>query len=249
MDQPRYDIIFTGKLQAGTNPEQAQASLAKLFNTSPDNVAKLFNGKPQRLKRGVDKTAAIKYKAALHKAGLVIAFKQTLVEEATGALAAAQPAAKATPSNSAPPAAAPSALSLAPSGSEVLTEDERHDFVPRDVDTSAIQLVSPFLEPQQDDPVPPPPPPSTQHISIAEAGADLNPDRPAPAQPPELHLDDISVAPVGAELEEIHPDLPIIDPDISHIDLAEAGSDLREGQPPKAVPPAPDTSHLSVSGS
>ena len=91
MDEPRYDVFFTGKLLEGVSTEQAQQRLAALFKTEVANVARLFNGKPQALKRNLSKAEALRYKSALHKAGLMIAFKAAETRPA-GTAAPAAPA-------------------------------------------------------------------------------------------------------------------------------------------------------------
>ena len=164
MDQPLYDIIFTGQLVEGIDTDTAKTNLASLFKTTPANVEKIFKGKPQPLKRGVDKTQALKYKAALHKAGLLVSFT---AHQATSEAPVAQPAAQATTPS---PAAAASQeqednWSLAPTGSDLLKTNERKQTSDVVVDTSNIKMVSAFMEPEtvvKDVP----PAPVTGHISI-----------------------------------------------------------------------------------
>ncbi len=60
-----------------------------------------------------------------------------------------------------------------------------------------------------------------------------------------LHDIDWDIAPVGSRMEDEHDDLPLPEPDLSHLTVAPAGSDM--GQK-KAVepPPPPDTSHIKL---
>lgn len=250
MDQPLYDVYFTGKLVEGTDPQAAKASFMQLFKASPETADKFFNGKPQVLKRGLEKAEALKYKAVLHKAGLMVAFKAQQQESPAAAPApgaTAAPAAAPTPDSA--PAQAASAdqedWSLAPAGSDVLKPEERHEVPERDIDTSAIKMASAFAT-TEPEPQAPPPPPDTSHLSAAQAGEDLLPDKPPPAAPPAFNLDDWSLAPAGAELEELKADLPVIDPDTSALSLAEAGADLLEGQTREPDPEPPSTDHLKV---
>lgn len=231
MDQPLYDVFFTGKLVEGADPNTARDSFAKLFKASPEAVEKFFNGKAQALKRGVNKEEALKYKAALHKAGMMVAFKAHQTEASA---AAPQPA-----------VAGEEDWSLAPVGSDVLKPDERHDVAPREIDTSAIKMVSAFAT-VEEEAKPVPPAPDTSHISVAQAGEDLLVDKPEAPPPLPLDLDSITLAPPGTELEELHDDLPPLDPDISGLSMAEAGVDILEGQPKKQPPPAPNTDHIKV---
>lgn len=101
------------------------------------------------------------------------------------------------------------------------------------------------------DPAPPPPPaPDTSAISLAKAGGDLvsaqELPRPAPVQvdisalsmaaagtdvlkdeerrpvtPVQVDLSGISLAAVGAPLDELREDKPLVNPDISHLKLAD----------------------------
>jgi hypothetical protein len=239
MDQPLYDIICTGQLVEGSNPDDAQQKLAQLFKTSNDKVAHFFDGKAHALKRGVDKATALKYKAALHKAGIVVGFK---AHQHAAVPNQADTAAVSTPTQPQRDAD----LTLAPAGTAVLREEERHEFVARDIDTSAINLASPFIEPvtEQHSSAAAP---NVSHISMAEVGADLNPDAPPP--PPELplNLDELSLAPAGTELEQLQEKLPPLDPDTSALSMAPAGSDILEGQTKPAPPPAPNTEHIFLS--
>lgn len=257
MDQPLYDIYFTGQLVDGTDTATARANLATLFKTTPDNVAKLFNGKPQPLKRGVDKAGALKYKAALHKAGLLVAFKthqQSRPDNEATIPAEPQPD-QNTGSNPGPvttpiTAAASSEQeqtdwSLAPAGSDVLRENERQQITPVEVDTSQIKMVSAFMD-LEPDPIELPPAPDTSHITVAASGEDLLVDKPQAPPAPPLDLDAITLAPAGTELEQLHDELPPVNPDTSALSIAAAGVDILEGQTKTEPPPAPNTDHISV---
>ena len=241
--QPQlYDVYFTGKLIDNISAEQAQLSVAKLFKTSPEKIAHLFNGKTHVLKRQLSKEDALKYKNVLRKAGLSILFK--ISEDSNTASSSAAPAATAE-SAPAEPSSQATGLSMAPVGSDVLSASERRTFVPANIDTSDIQLLSPFDQ-QETATTPSATAPDTSHISVAGVGEDLNPNRPASPAPLDLNLDDISLAPAGALLEELHEEIPLVDPDISAMSMAPVGADLLEGQVHKSPPPPPDTSHLSV---
>ena len=67
----RYDIFYAGKVAEGHDESVVRDNIARLFKANPQTVEKLFSGKPQLIKRGVEKAAAIKYKAAMEKAGAV----------------------------------------------------------------------------------------------------------------------------------------------------------------------------------
>ncbi len=238
MDQPLYDIFFTGQLVEGTDPEPAKQNLAKIFKTTPEAVAKLFTGKPKALKRGIDKPEALKYKAALHKAGLLVAFK------------AHQPTPPASPIVDAPENSRTESTteldwSLAPPGDDLLKAGERREVTARDIDTSNIKMISAFadIEPET---TTAPPPPDTSHLSAAAVGEDLLVDKPDDPPPLPLDLEGLSLAPPGTELEELHSDLQPLDPDISALSMAEPGADILAGETKPAPPAAPNTDHMSV---
>src|SRR5690606_18977028 len=73
---PRYDIYLSGKLAEGTTPAAAAASLARLFRATPEAMAALITGRPQLLKRNVDRATAARYRDALQQAGVMVAFRQ-----------------------------------------------------------------------------------------------------------------------------------------------------------------------------
>ena len=271
---PLFDVYFTGKLVADAEESAVKAQFSQLFKVSGERLETFFTGKPCVLKRGVDRETAQRYKAVLHKAGMLVTFKVAAAAPAepvatpptdqsssqsppqTPEPAAAQKPATATDSPrpiadqaSPQPSTATeqdaAALTIAPVGSDVLQPQERREHTPRDIDTSNIRLVSSFMEPVNDTPEAPPAP-DTSHISVAATGEDLLVDKPAPAPTPDLNLEDISLAPAGADLEQLVDALPPLDPDISHISIAEVGADILTEKPDKTVPPPPDTSHLSV---
>lgn len=252
MESPLYDVYFTGNLVEGADPQTARAGFMQLFKASPETADKFFNGKPQLLKRGVSKEEALKYKAVLHKAGMMLAFKahQDASAAAPAAPVTAPPSATTTAPEVVPtPAPAQTAAdgewSIAPAGSDVLRPEERHQQPEREIDTSNIKLASAFsaIEPERE---PPPPPPDTSHITAAQAGEDLLPEKPAAPPPLEFDLDAITLAPPGTELEELKEELELLDPDISALSLAEVGVDLLEGQQKPTDPAPPNTDHLKV---
>jgi len=66
-----YDIYFAGQLVEEFDEAVVRENLAKLFKVNDVALEKLFSGKPQPIKRGVDKAGAIKYKTAMARAGAI----------------------------------------------------------------------------------------------------------------------------------------------------------------------------------
>jgi hypothetical protein len=247
MDAPLYDIYLTGKLADGVSAAQASARLAQLFKSTPEAMAGLITGKPQVLKRSVDKATALKYREALARAGLEVAFKEVTPKEAVsktvGAVAAqVQPEAPVRAA-----AAAPSGLTIAPVGADVLTEAERHSVQPVAVDTSHLS-VAPLGELTDGATAPTPAAPDTSHLTIAAAGADLL-SAAEREQPPAVMPDisDLTLAPAGSVLETLQTAAAPVNPDISGLSLAPPGADLlAPDQRAKPAPPPPSTDHLRV---
>lgn len=233
MTELRYDIFFTGKLVEGTHQSKAIENAAKLFKLSTEDAGKLFTGKPQLLKRRVDKTDALKYKAALHQAGLLTAFKPSNDEPAITRKSATNQPVEAS-------------LSLAPAGSDVLREDERRVFTSVDIDTSAIQLRSPFLAPEETYSPPPPEPPNTSHLKLTEVNASLDIATNSPPPKTTIDTNKLSLAPAGAVIETLKTATTPLNPDISSIKLSPLDAGLLTDPAPKAGISPPDISHLSI---
>ncbi len=276
-----YDIFYAGKIVDGVDEAVVRANMAKLFKANPETLEKLFSGKPQLIKRGVEKAAAIKYKSAMQKAGAVPLIrahaaakaaakaepapapkpeqkKQTMAERLAALTgedtpAGEQAAATAKPASapSAAPAAAPtadSAFTLAPPGSDVLSDAERSHVEAQEVDTSAIQLAPEFAAPQAE-PREEPPAPDTSHISLGDVGEEiptlgqdlieLDPD-----------ISHLSMGEVGEDIPHLELEQETVDVDTSAIDLAPEGSDVLEEQYRKKDEAAvPDTSHIKLATS
>ena len=175
MDASLYDVYLTGKLTGDVAIEAASQRLAALFKSTPAAMAGMLNGKPQLLKRSVDKATALKYREALQKAGVEVAFKSVVLPSN----APATPVTSTIPATSTTPATPPRAeaikttastgLELAPQGADVLTENERRVFERTTIDTS--------------------------HLSVAEPG--LLPSLHAAIEPVAPHIDHLSMAPLG----------------------------------------------------
>lgn len=218
MADPLYDIYFRGEVLPGEDIAKVKAAVAKIFKANDAKLAILFSGKVNPIKKSVDKATAAKYQKVFKQAGA----------KAIITLAKEQQSSKKVEDKSVSPASVPNSVpnkvesqgswDVLPSGSDLLKPDERKDIPDVDIDTSAIKVVSPFQEIEVVEKVVPEAP-STAHISVADAGEDMNPDRAAPV--PDLELD------------------------LSNFSVAEAGADLVDKEE-KDVPPAPDTNHIKL---
>lgn len=64
-----YNLVFSGELVRGADPEQARRNIGQLFKISDEKVQALFSGKPVVLKKNLDFATANKYRVAIKKAG------------------------------------------------------------------------------------------------------------------------------------------------------------------------------------
>jgi hypothetical protein len=251
-----YDIYSTGKLVEGANPAETRAALARLFKTSEDKIAHLMAGKPQLIKRRIEKAEALRYKATLHQAGLLIGIKisetaantatQSTAESVSTSQAPAESTGNDIKTSPATETAQPHySFSLATTGSDLLHANEKTPFEKRDIDTSGLKLAPTFFMAETVDEVPVATP-DTSHLILAEVGSILGntEEKPPVAAPDVSH---ISVAEVGASLDEIKPNVIPLNPDTSNLSLAETGVDLVPAEYRKpAPPPAPSTDHIQL---
>lgn len=247
MEQDRYDIVFSGELMDGFAHEQVSANLEKLFKSPAATIAKLMSGATVVVKRGTDLDTARKYLMAMQKAGAVASMRPAesappvaLQPDNQASQVAGAPAAATT---SAPAPATTGDLSLAPPGSDVLREEERTVVTATEVSTDHIKLASTFAAPEES--APPPPAPDTSHISVAEVGADVLPERDNTPPPPPPDTSALDIAEPGAMLGSEEVSIPLPEPDLSHISLSPPGAALDEIKSDKP-PVNPDISHLSL---
>ena len=225
MADPKYDIYFRGEILPGADAAQVKSAIAQIFKADDAKLAILFSGKVNTIKKSVDKATAAKYQQAFKKAGakaVITLAKQVQSSEPPAAPVTAQQenVLPSKPDNTpaVKQAIADANWDVLPSGSDLLKPDERRDIPDVDIDTSSIKVVSPFAEIEVEN-KPIPPAPDTSHISVAEVGEDMNPNKAPPAADLVLDLSSFSIAEAGAAL-----------------------TDEKE----KKTPPAPDTSHIEL---
>jgi hypothetical protein len=214
-----FNIYFAGETLAGHDPGEVRRKLAALFKADAATVDKLFSGETRLLRRNCSREQALKYQAAMERAG-------------------ARPRITRSSDRGAEPA-----LSLAPAGSDVLRPEERASVAPAEVDTSALSLAPPgeALAPAAG---PAPAPPDTSHLSTAPVGEEL-PGLPRAAPPPAPDTSSLSLAEPGAGLAPpAHAAAAVEAPDLS---IAAAGADLLDAEHRRREPPpAPSTDHLEL---
>lgn len=209
MADPRYDMYFRGEILAGADETSVKAAVAKIFKADAAKLAILFSGKVNTIKKAVDKPTAAKYQQAFKKAGakLVITLAKVEQEKVSANLAKA----KTT-------IVSGDVWDVLPPGSDLLKPDERRNMPDADIDTSGIKVVSPFAEIEIAEKAVPLAP-NTSHITVADVGEDMNPERPKPAADLELDLSAFTVAEAGTELMDKKEKIVPSAPDTDHIKL------------------------------
>jgi len=211
-----YDIFFAAQLVDGFDEETVRENLAKLFKANEETLNKLFSGKPQMIKRGVDKQAAIKYKMALQKAGAIALVRANApAPEST------------TPANETADKAKPAASEAATNKpviptSESPVEESSVEESPAEAEKDAAggSSMADRIAALANAPAPAAAAVYDESLSLAPAGSDV------------LREDERTV------FEELDIDTSFI-----HVDMEYAGEGNPGAEPP---PPAPDTSHLSM---
>ena len=72
MSEPLYDLFFAGEIMAGQDPERVRAAVARMFGADDDTLARLFSGRPVKIKSAVDQETAIRYRVAFRDAGALV---------------------------------------------------------------------------------------------------------------------------------------------------------------------------------
>jgi len=207
-------VIFEGSIAEGFSIGTVKKNLAQLFKADADRIATIFSGQAVVMKRNIDQATATKYQAALLKAGAI-----TTIRVSNGTASAA-----ATPVNETAGTKKTDKLtdwSLAPSGSMLLSDNERTKHQELELDLSHISLASTFLIPEAEAAVETPLL-DTSHLSVAEVGATLA-DPSIKREEPEAVADiDATLAPVGAELADKKPEAAAPELNLSHLTIVEA---------------------------
>lgn len=73
MSEPRFQIVFRGKLLAGFELEQVRSNLAKLFRVDEARIGAMLAQPKWVVKAGLDKAQAQRFQDALREAGMMVA--------------------------------------------------------------------------------------------------------------------------------------------------------------------------------
>lgn len=199
MADARFNIVFSGELVAGADPQRVRENLAKVFKMDLARVEGLFSGKAVVIKKDADQATAMKFRAVLRQAGaqceMVPLGEAEEVQAAPPATAQAPASAQAeaATAQAAPPPAEQAPAAAAQSGQ------------PADMETvGTIRTGGTGF---------------SSEFDVAPVGADIaeHQEGPPPIEPDISHL---TMAPPGTELEELKADKKPVNPDISHLSLA-----------------------------
>ena len=220
-----YDIFFAAQLIDGFDEATVRENLAQLFKANEATLEKLFSGKPQVIKRGVDKAGALKYKAALQKAGAIARIR----EQAPASEPVAAPP---------PPPPVPMDEGL-PSSSDIPTTSDTTESV---AEESTEESMSARLAALTNEPAS-----ATfgEDMSLAPAGTDvLREDEREQHEELDIDTSAINLAPEFSQPEAAEADVPPA-PDTSHLTMGEVGEDIPHLESEQETVD-PDTSHLSM---
>lgn len=189
-----FQLIFRGERVAGTDEQTARANAMALFKATIAQVDRMFSGQRVVIRNRLDQATALKYQSVLRKNGLVAHIES--MEDQAGE----QAAGPSSPGQAGPSEPTPAGESPRPdTGSGVKVE-------PGDRLEVAGEKVDQIL--------------SRSSLSVDEPGVRLS--EPRSVEVPRFeHLDEITLAPVGADLEEIVERPPTAVPDISHLSLVD----------------------------
>ena len=259
----RYDIYYAGKIIEGFDEATVRDNVGTLFKANAATLEKLFSGKPQVVKRGVDKPTALKYKKALEKAGAVPVIRA--VQEAQEAVATAPvddselPSSSAISSSNAAPkqeakpaestgtladrlaalAGEPSEENVTPQWKAPAAEAE-----PTDYDLSLAPVGSSVLRESERE-VAEELDIDTSAIELSAAEDDSPLEAPAPPPPPAPDISHLTMGEVGEEIPHVEVAVAEVDPDTSHLSMGEVGEEIPHLEVPVELLD-PDTSDIEL---
>lgn len=268
--ETRYSIFFKGEVIEGANIEHTKLHFAKLFKADEAKLAQLFGGKVIALKRNLITQEAAKFQQLFKKTGAKIYIKQDEASSAhttppnpaqESATAVSQPSKgnQASSTDDIPDfaifgepvnqSAEPipnktEGLTLLPVGSDVLNQNERHEFIESDIDLSEFSIADIGTGLHSVEVIEPPLAPNVDHISTAEVGETLSePKKTTVTEKPDVSS--LSMAEAGVVIETLQENLTITAPDTSHLSMGEVGETIEILKTNK-VELTPDISNLSI---
>lgn len=198
-----FQLVFKGECTPGTDPATARNNAKTLFKATVEQVDRMFSGQPVVIRNKLEEVQAEKYRAVLHKHGMV---------------AYVHPMEATAPTGSRPE---PAARSEAPE--RPAPAPEQAQKAPREEPASPGPASSVAVEPGDRLPVAGEKVDrilSGSRLTLDPVGVTLEEHKEAPA-PMFQHLDEWTLAPPGSELGVKREVPPPMVPDVSHLSLAD----------------------------
>ncbi|HET8848670.1 MAG TPA: hypothetical protein VFM78_02195 [Marinobacter sp.] len=196
-----FQLVFKGECASGTDLQTARDNARGLFKASVEQLDRMFSGQPVVIRNKLDEAQAEKYRAVLHKHGM-IAYVQPMPGSAEPAPAKTTPADAPTR----PPAAAPKSTPTPPSPASKSRPARAPAVEPGDRLPVAGEKVDDIL--------------AGSGLSLDPVGVTLAEHHEVEA-PMFDHLDDWTLAPAGSDLGVKRDLPPPLVPDVSHLSLAD----------------------------
>lgn len=71
MSEETYNVVFTGEIIGGMDPEVAKQNFSSAFNVTGMRLDALFNGKPVTLKKNIDYRDGMRFRGQLKRLGMI----------------------------------------------------------------------------------------------------------------------------------------------------------------------------------
>ncbi|RPJ58233.1 MAG: hypothetical protein EHM23_18110 [Acidobacteria bacterium] len=131
----KFSVVFSGRLREGETADAVRVRLAELFRVKPEQLKPFFLNAPSVLRRGLDEATAVKWVAAIEKAGGLCWTEPDRVEPAAAPSAPTaeverSPEPAHEPVAPAPISPAPPVVPLAAPVSRALRPRKENDVVP-----------------------------------------------------------------------------------------------------------------------
>jgi hypothetical protein len=194
MSDELYEVAFSGKISDGADLGEVKARLGGMFKADESKLTQLFSGKRIVIKKNIDKQTAIKFHAALKRAGAEC--------EVRSLSSSGKAASSSSPKPESPPPAASKAPPATPVGTA--TSADPGDAPPPNTDPLGITG-------DQIENLP---------ATVAPVGSDMQ-DEIKQVAAPAIDISDLDVAPVGVDIGsgKKEPDPP--PPDTAGISMSE----------------------------
>ena len=201
MSDNSYELVFYGTLVDGFSESETKQHVAQLFKTSVDQVERMFTGKRVVIRNKLDRETALKYIQAMKKRGAECQI------EVMGASGIKADLGQSTSSQSSASQASSSQASSPVSQNTATSQPAEKTVVETD-NASGLSIAGEKVDEIL----------LNTHFVLDPVGIRLAEEQPEVLV--EHHvLDDVSLAPVGADLCDEKQEIPVSLPDISNLSL------------------------------